>query len=472
MAISYSKHGFNDLTYARLLEYTNSSATVLRLIHGYAVSLHQGWASGRNMFITLRDAAGNLEICKITDIQGDNLTVARGQDGTIARNWPAGTLIAQRAVSDSLGRIIQKGEFKTIDYNPNGVLIPDYPNEKVYQSGDACHRRWWIHALDNKWRLLVGEKCADEYWDNGWLWKLAVQQLFCFGGYTDSDATDQYDPGDDSWAEKTDIASAKFGAAAASPGGSDGINLFGGGGETWKDDTRDNLLWGTGLSYTTKTDMPAPPRQAHMAVGTYGDHAYCFGGKDFTGPTVLSDNDQYSETGDSWVGKQAVPSPARMAGGAGRPYLGNIYYTGGDVSGYRQFQGTGDHDEYNPSGDSWTGKTDLFPVRADYAGAVDLDYFYVFGGTTNAANVHDFDYFYPTGNAWNALADWPYASVFQAAGCGHDSSGGATYYVGGEDLGSSDRTREYFFGWTYKADAPCNKMYHTMAQSLDFSPLA
>ena len=472
MAISYAKHGFNDLTYARLLEYTSSSAVVLRLIHGYVSNLLQGWASGRNMFVTLRDAAGNVEVCKITDIQGDNLTVARGQDGTIAQNWPAGTLVAQRSVADSLGRIIQKGEFKTIDYNPNGVLASDYPNEKIYQSGDACHRRWWIHALDNKWRLLAGEKCDDEYWDNGWLWKLQLQQLFAFGGQNDPDATDQYDPDIDAWAEKTNMSANRLGAAAASPGGTDGINVFGGSTNSWDHACRDNQLWGTGLSYTTKTDMLTPPRAGHMAVGTYGDYAYCFGGKDYAaGPTVLSDNDRYSETGDSWLSRQAVPGPARMAGAAGRPYFGEIYYTAGDSVGYAQGQAKPDHDEYNESGDSWTGKTDLSPARSECCGTTDLDYFFITGGRTTTGLSADFDYFYPTGNSWVGLANLPDGGHYEMHGSGQDSSGGATYHVGGDQDGFMAATREYFFGWSFKTNCPNPKGYFTMAQSLDFAGL-
>lgn len=166
MAISYAKHGFNNLTYARLCEYTASSAVVLRLIHGYVANLLQGWASGRNMFVTLRDVEGNIEVCKITDIQGDNLTVARGQDGTIARNWPAGTLVAQRSVADSLGRFIQKGEYRTVEYNPNGVIAGLYPGEKIYETGaDACQKRWWLFNESTKWRLLAGEKCSWEIYD-------------------------------------------------------------------------------------------------------------------------------------------------------------------------------------------------------------------------------------------------------------------------------------------------------------------
>ena len=467
MAISYSKHGFNDLTYARLLEYTNSSATALTLIHGYVAKLHQGWASGRNMYVTLRDAAGNLEVCKITDIQGDKLTVSRGQDGTVARNWPAGTLIAQRSVAETLGRINQKGEFKTIDYNPNGVLVPDYPNEKVYQSGDTCHRRWWIHALDNKWRLAAGVKCDDEYWDNGWIY--SAQQLFAFGGLDDPDATDQYDPSGDNWTERTNLGANRYGAAAASPSGRDGINVFGGGTNNWSHCCRDNEHWGTGLSYTTKTDIPTPPRQAHMAVGSYGDYAYCFGGIDFIGAAVLSDNDRYSETGDSWLGRQAVPSPARMAGAAGRPSLGEIYYTGGDTVGYSNGTATGDHDEYDETGDSWTGKTDLSPARSDFSGAVDLDYFYVAYGRDNINMCADFDYFYPTGNSWIALTDGLDNLHYQVNGCGYDASGGATYHVGGDQSGFEQTTREYFFGWSLKTNAPNIKGYFTMAQSTGFS---
>jgi len=466
-----AKYGFNDLAHGRIRASLGSSDTSFELIKGNVYPFLPGWASSKELLTTFRGPDGSLEIIKIIDIIGNILTVERGQDGTVARNWPPGTLLTQRSVANSLGRFIQKGEFRTIDYNPNGVLVPEYPNEKVYQSGDTCHRRWWVHALDNKWRLVVGDKCDDEYWDNGWLWQLLLQQLFAFGGSNDPDATDQYDPDNDTWAEKTNLGGDRYGAAAACPGASDGINVFGGGTATNAGDTRDNVLWGTGLSYSTKTDMPPPPRQAHMAVGTYGDHAYCFGGKDFSGPTVLSDNDQYSEDGDSWVGKQAVPSPARMAGGAGRPYLGEIYYAGGDQSSYSMGQATGDHDEYNEVGDSWTGKTDLTPARSDFSGACDVDYFYVAYGRDNVSMCAEFDYFYPTGNSWTALADGPDFSHYQVHGCGQDSSSSATYHVGGDQDGFENTTREYFFGWSFKTNCPNPKGYFTMAQSLGFDGL-
>lgn len=192
MATSYSKHGFNNLTYARLLEYTSSSATTLKLIHGYVSKLLQGWASGRNLYVTITDAQANLEICKVTDINFNNLTVERGQDGTVARNWPAGSLISQRLVSTNLGSIHQKGEYRTIGYNPNGVLAGAYPGEKVYETGSAaCQKRWWLFNEGTKWRLLAGDMCSWEFQDGDGYIRVAY---FDFEG-DDDDGYVQYENG-------------------------------------------------------------------------------------------------------------------------------------------------------------------------------------------------------------------------------------------------------------------------------------
>lgn len=460
MATSDAKHGFNDLAYGRLKEYTNSSSLTLKLASRYVVNFLQGWASGFNLHVTLTDVAGNIEVCKVTSITGDNLTVSRGQDGTIAKNWPAGTLVSQRLVANTLGRIHQKGEERSVSYNPNGVLVANYPGEKIYQDGDSCHRRWWIHAEDNKWRLAAGTICADEYLDDGWIF--SAQQLFCFGGRDDYDATDKYDPSGDAWSEKTDIYANKWEAAAASPSGASGINLFGGG-TTGANSTQDNLRLETTLAYTVKTSMPSPARSAHMAVGNYDDYVYCFGGENYNTSTKLSDNDRYSESGDSWLDRQAVPSPARNKAAAGKPSLGEIYYTAGfDVD------PTGDHDEYNETLDSWTAKTALSPYRSECCGVCDLDYFYISYGRTLGPFSNDMDYYYPTGDVWTALANCPDGGWYQVHGSGHDASG-ATYHVGGDQDGFRGTTREYFFGWSFVSDAPCYKGYHTMAQATGFS---
>jgi hypothetical protein len=110
------------------------------------------------------DPSANREVVKVTAIAGDNLTIARGQDGTVARAWPSGTLVTQRTVAANLTGIIQKTAFRTITVNPNGVYTAVYPGEKVYQSGPAAgERRWWKNTTGTKWRLIAGAMYGSEY---------------------------------------------------------------------------------------------------------------------------------------------------------------------------------------------------------------------------------------------------------------------------------------------------------------------
>jgi len=55
-----------------------------------------------HFYATLTDAAGLLEIVKVTARSGDNLTVVRGSEGTTARNFPAGSLIEMRVTAASV----------------------------------------------------------------------------------------------------------------------------------------------------------------------------------------------------------------------------------------------------------------------------------------------------------------------------------------------------------------------------------
>jgi len=55
-----------------------------------------------HFYATLTDAAGLLEIVKVTARSGDNLTVVRGAEGTTARNFPAGSLIEMRVTAASV----------------------------------------------------------------------------------------------------------------------------------------------------------------------------------------------------------------------------------------------------------------------------------------------------------------------------------------------------------------------------------
>ena len=61
--------------------------------------------------VTLIDASGNIEICKCTARSGDILTVSRGQEGTTARAFSAGSRVSLRitkAVLDYVFGVVDK----------------------------------------------------------------------------------------------------------------------------------------------------------------------------------------------------------------------------------------------------------------------------------------------------------------------------------------------------------------------------
>jgi len=113
------------------------------------------------MISSLRDK----EIIKIDIVQSsvNGLSISRGQGGTQARAWNRGTRMYQDVTADMLNAVIQKGIFRTIDYNPNGVLIPAYLGEKVHQSDDP---RWWksYDAVTLIWVLIAGEMDSGDSW--------------------------------------------------------------------------------------------------------------------------------------------------------------------------------------------------------------------------------------------------------------------------------------------------------------------
>ena len=55
-------------------------------------------------FVTLENAAGNIEIVKITTRTSgaDSMTIVRGQEGTVARDWVAGDIVSMRITAASI----------------------------------------------------------------------------------------------------------------------------------------------------------------------------------------------------------------------------------------------------------------------------------------------------------------------------------------------------------------------------------
>lgn len=190
------EHAYSELVYAHLAQAVTSTATAITLQAGELYELLKNWTSGKYIYVTLVDLSGNVEVVKITAMAGDTLTVERGQDGTTARAWTAGTLVTHRLVAVNLNSFMQKGVFRSITYNPNGALSPAYPGEEVYQSNNA---RWWKQSESNKWRLIAGQKLETEFEDeDGYIWYMPIWVNYSDPNYwTPSNIT--WDPANEWW---------------------------------------------------------------------------------------------------------------------------------------------------------------------------------------------------------------------------------------------------------------------------------
>lgn len=151
--------------YAHLASAIGKEAGSLALLAGEAMPW-RGLLSGTDGFyLTLFDAAGNREVIMVTGVSGDTFTISRGQLNSIARAWPAGTVVAQRVTSGDLNMMVQRGAERTGTYNPHGVLVGLYLGEKYY---DSLNVRHFINCGGTNWKLLTGSLLASEmYDDNG-----------------------------------------------------------------------------------------------------------------------------------------------------------------------------------------------------------------------------------------------------------------------------------------------------------------
>lgn len=85
-------------------------------------------AATEHFMFTIKDAAGNIEICKCTTRTVDTFNVVvRAQEGTTERNWLAGDLVEARITRDTMDRFPQKDADETISgiwSFTNGVPFP------------------------------------------------------------------------------------------------------------------------------------------------------------------------------------------------------------------------------------------------------------------------------------------------------------------------------------------------------------
>jgi N-acetylneuraminic acid mutarotase len=156
----------------------------------------------------------------------------------------------------------------------------------------------------------------------------------------------------DTFAAKTDMTSSRYrqGGTAIS----DYAYSFAGGSSAGVPTKTTYQYDPSANSWSTKTDTPNPPRQLTVAF-TISTKGYLVGGSDDMAPAnVLKDNDEYDPSGNSWSGKTDC-STNRYAH-SGMAIDGKGYIMAGNTG-----LGVliGSCEEYNASGNSWTTKTDL-----------------------------------------------------------------------------------------------------------------
>lgn len=170
---------FANTTFAHLALSVSSGETSFELVPGDINYILPYFSTGTWLYLVLCDYLNHSEIVKVTAITADTLTVERGQSGTSARAWYAGTLIMSRPVAQIFDNCMQQGINRSGAFNPNGVIPGLYIGEKFYQTGPAAgQRRWWMYTNDtgliltgDRWRLIAGSKYGNEWEDDdGFIW--------------------------------------------------------------------------------------------------------------------------------------------------------------------------------------------------------------------------------------------------------------------------------------------------------------
>ena len=134
----------------------------------------------------------NTEVMTCTSRSGDTLTVTRGAP---AYAFPAGTEVMHVCAAADLANFLQKGVFRTVETDPDGVLSAAFFGEEVL---NTTTREWWKNtSFDDptEWRVtgLRGtvhvQIAPQEAVDAGARWQINGGAWLNSGDYTDPMAT-------------------------------------------------------------------------------------------------------------------------------------------------------------------------------------------------------------------------------------------------------------------------------------------
>lgn len=215
--------------------------------------------------------------------------------------------------------------------------------------------------------------------------------------------------------------------------------------------------------FTTKTAITA--HRSNMAGMSIDGKVYSMAGLDDTGTTNTQTAYQYTPSSDAWATKTACPSPARRSC---RGY--EITAKGYVVCGFGTVE-LKDNDQYDPAGDSWTGKADVdtsgTDQRANHAAyAIDAKG-YLTHGIVAGVRLNEVAEYNAGADSWTALVN---STTAREQSYGASLGGTAPgYTTGGIAAGGTASLKHDEFtptAWTSRTDTPAPARYaHVVAES-------
>lgn len=124
---------YTNNAFSTLASGITSGATTLSVGSGHGARFPT-LSGGDYTFITLTNAAGDVEIVKVTARSSDSMTIERAQDGTTARAWSAGDRVELRVTRALLSAVLSE-RMKGVTYQRDddgnisgGTWAIDYAN--------------------------------------------------------------------------------------------------------------------------------------------------------------------------------------------------------------------------------------------------------------------------------------------------------------------------------------------------------
>ncbi|MFC1714733.1 sigma-70 family RNA polymerase sigma factor [Candidatus Poribacteria bacterium] len=255
----------------------------------------------------------------------------------------------------------------------------------------------------------------------------------------------------DTWAEKTDMPTARYGLCCGIVNGK--LYAIGGAGDLGIFVTVEEYDPQTD-KWVKKADMPT--KRVFSAASVVDGKIYVMGGYE-TKDKIVSTVEEYNPVTDTWTRRADMLSPnSRFSAST---VNGKIYAIGGWTG-----RASARVEEYNPKTDTWTRKTDMSPARGSLSTSVVNGRIYAIGGGVANPIVSTVEEYDPVKDVWTRKADMPTPRVQHSSvavnGYIYVIGGGANF--SGETLSVVERYDPSADIWTEKADMPASKAQFSM----------